>query len=151
MRLLSVVGAALLTVGCTSTPKYKTMDADTYTFFSTHMLRTEKCFVQNMISPTEYAQSKQNIGYSLNTWVYQPDRLEREYTTMYNSTSSMTPSACREVQGQIAEATLIINKDVNRQQANANAQSTQWEQLSEIMNQDKTTWCHKVGSTVMCN
>lgn len=142
-KCLMTVLAALTLVGCATKSE---MPDHVYRQLGAFASQAQRCFDDEMISPSELAAAKQVVSYATGTWNFNSAKLSDAYNDSFPTFTSK--SACRNFQADLLTKQSEIDR---RERNNAQAASELREMGRQLGNiAPKSTYCHRIGTMVNC-
>lgn len=143
-KVIFVLVAGSLLSGCvTQNPP---LSDDQYTAFATLLTGIHKCVVTGYVTPEVGARAQSYAEGNLNTYQFNFEVLKSRISRVAD-TVNPSQGDCNTLAMQVAQRKNQI--DANNEQVAREAQA--WKNLSDSQNQNKTTYCNKIGTQTICN
>lgn len=119
---------------------------DQYTAFATQLMSIQKCVADGIMTPEIGARGQQYSMANLNTWQF-----DRTYflNRAKQIESSVKPSQadCNTMAMNIVQ----VKNQIDAQNDQAQRDAEAWQNMQNTLNQNKTTYCNKIGTQTICN
>lgn len=142
-----IVAISVLNMGCATR---STMEYETYRKFSSLAAETQKCFEGQYISSQTYAEAKNALGYALDSWNYEPGKMNSMTQTAYYLAST-SDVFCRQAEANARELTLASNQRRSDARENKKSLNDSIKEFNKGMQMNKPIFCERYGTSTICN
>ena len=143
-KIIFVLVAGSLLSGCVT--QKPSLAENQYTAFATLLTGIHKCVVTGYVTPEVGARAQSYAEGNLNTYQFNLEVLKSRVTQVADNVNP-SQGDCNTLAMQVAQRKNQI--DANNEQVAREAQA--WKDLSNSQNQNKTTYCNKIGTQTICN
>lgn len=143
-KIYFIVLIGLFLSGCAT---HKPPLADNqYTAFATQLMSIQKCVADGYMTPDVGARGQQYSMANLNTWQFDQNYFLNRAKQIE---SSINPSQadCNTMAMNIVQ----IKNQIDAQNEQAQRDAAAWQNMQNTLNQNKTTYCNKIGTQTICN
>lgn len=140
---LYIVITVILITGCATTSP---MPETHYKEISSFAANLHQCFEKDYISPQLYADTKNAVSYTLNTWSYDENKLKSMADDVYRQINP-DQRICRQVE---AAAYQLLSRN-NQHRVDQRQNQTDINDALKEINKNKPIYCNTIGTMTLCN
>lgn len=148
--LLSLVVVVCATA-CSSAPDRKVMPDYYYPQIAKVIVEAAKCYDNDYLLPGTYVSFQNSIGYSVNSWIHDENKLKSTIQDAYSSIVVSNETCMANVR-DVGLIIAKINAYKSNRQANADSQAQYWQRIADALNPPRIrTNCFTTGALTTCN